>query len=380
MNWSTQPRGTLPTGITFGTGPRIFGLRRESADLPYLPVAYLKGDVPFSLVEPSEVKRTLTSSSTTGQMPSRIVLDSPTARRMTKGVVSIAQDFIGSARRPYLVVDVPGAVTGGAALGARGAAIQGLQPFASEVTYCLKPGSEDLALDREKLLQFAEARRKSRVLVYGFTYILWKHFVKPLRDQNLCLDIPNVHILHSGGWKLLQEEAVEKKTFNEGVASVFGCATDRVIDFYGMVENVGVIYPDCPELNKHVPVFADIIARDPLTLRPVREGETGHRTGLQRAAHELSWTPPSDGRSCSGCRLRRVPVRQARGVFPVYGTSAEGRGAWLRKHRAQPPTDALVPCYATGETRRAYAVMLSEASPQFLRDARTKADPSLRSG
>ncbi len=245
------------------------------ADLPYLPVANLKGDVPFSLVEPSDVKRTLSSSSTTGQKPSRVVLDSSTARRMTKGVVSIAQDFIGSARRPYLVVDVPGAVTGGAALGARGAAIQGLQPFASEVTYCLKSGSEDLALDRPRLLQFAEARRKARVLVYGFTYILWKHFVKPLRDENICLDMPDVHILHSGGWKLLQHEAVDKIAFNEGVASVFGCAPDRVIDFYGMVENVGVIYPDCPELNKHVPVFADIIARDPLTLKPVREGETG---------------------------------------------------------------------------------------------------------
>ena len=245
------------------------------ADLPYLPVGCLKGAVPFSLVEPSEIKRTLTSSSTTGQMPSRIALDPSTARRMTKGVVSIAQDFIGSARRPYLVVDVPDAVAGGTELGARGAAIHGLQPFASEVTYCLKSGSEGLALDREKLLQFAAARRKSLVLVYGFTYILWKHFVKPLRGENICLDMPDVHVFHSGGWKLLQEEAVDKKTFNEGVASVFGCPAGRVVDFYGMVENVGVIYPDCSELNKHVPAFADIIARDPLTLKPVREGETG---------------------------------------------------------------------------------------------------------
>jgi phenylacetate-coenzyme A ligase PaaK-like adenylate-forming protein len=244
-------------------------------DLPYLPAGCLKGDVPFSLVEPGAIKRTLTSSSTTGQTPSRVVLDSSTSRRLMKGVVSIAQDFIGSARRPYLVVDAPGAVTGGPEVGARGAAIQGLQPFASEVTYCLKAGSDGLALDRPKLLQFAEARRKSQVLVYGFTYILWKYFVKPLRSESLCLNMPDVHILHSGGWKLLQQEAVDKNTFNEGVASVFGCPANRVIDFYGMVENVGVIYPDCTELNKHVPVFADLIARDPLTLKPVREGETG---------------------------------------------------------------------------------------------------------
>lgn len=249
---------------------------RRLADLPYLPVGLLKAQPPLSLVEPHEIKKTLTSSSTTGQVPSRIALDSPTSRRMTKGVVNITQDFIGSNRRPYLVVDVPASVAGGPEMGARGAAIQGLRPFASEVTYCLKPdGDGDLTLDRDKLLHFAEAQRKSVVLVYGFTYILWKYLVKPLRAENICLGMGDLHILHSGGWKLLQKEAVDKKTFNEGLARVFGCPADRVIDFYGMVENVGIIYPDCAEGNKHVPVYGDVIVRDPLTLQPVEEGQPG---------------------------------------------------------------------------------------------------------
>lgn len=246
------------------------------ADLPYLPVGLLKAQPPLSLAEPHEIKRILASSSTTGQMPSRIALDSPTARRMTKGVVAITQDFIGSARRPYLVVDVPGSTEAGLELGARGAAIRGLQPFASEVTYCLKPARDGgLTLDRDTLRHFAEAKGTSSVLVYGFTYILWKYFVKPLLEENVSLGMSGVHILHSGGWKLLQQEAVDKKSFNEDVARVFGCSPDRVIDFYGMVENVGVIYPDCAEGNKHVPAFADVLVRDPLTLQEVRKGEQG---------------------------------------------------------------------------------------------------------
>jgi phenylacetate-coenzyme A ligase PaaK-like adenylate-forming protein len=246
------------------------------SDLPYLPVGLLKAQPPLSLVEPEEVKRILTSSSTTGQMPSRIALDLPTARRMTKGVVAIAQDFIGSSRRPYLVVDVPGSTRGGPELGARGAAIQGLQPFASEVTYCLELDQDgDLTLDRDKLRHFAESQGPSPVLVYGFTYILWKYLIKPLIAENISVEMPNVHILHSGGWKLLLEEAVDKKSFNNGVARVFGCCADRVIDFYGMVENVGVIYPDCSEGNKHVPAFADILVRNPLTLEQVSEREQG---------------------------------------------------------------------------------------------------------
>ena len=125
--------------------PVDFRLARRIADLPYLPVGLFKTQPPLSLVAPAEIKRTLTSSSTTGQQPSRIALDSSTARRMTKGVITIVQNFIGSSRRPYLVVDVPGSVRGGQEMGARGAAIQGLQPFATEATYCLSQSTHGTA-------------------------------------------------------------------------------------------------------------------------------------------------------------------------------------------------------------------------------------------
>jgi hypothetical protein len=251
-------------------------LAQRIADLPYLPVRLLKAQPPLSLVEPGEIKRTLMSSATTGQLPSRVVLDSATARRMTKGIIVIVSDFIGSSRRPYLVVDVPGSVRGRAELGARGAAIQSLQPFASSATYCLNQSSHgELTLDLEKVLEFADNHRESPILVYGFTYILWNHLVKPLIAKDIRVDMPRVRILHSGGWKRLQDESVDKRTFNEGLARVFGCRTDDVIDFYGLIENVGIIYPDCPAGNKHVPAFGDVIVRNPLTLEPVEIGEQG---------------------------------------------------------------------------------------------------------
>ena len=48
-----------------------------------------------------------------------------------------------------------------------------------------------------------------------------------------------------------------------------------IVDFYGMVESVGIIFPDCPQGNKHAPVFGDVIVRNPLTLEPVAGGEHG---------------------------------------------------------------------------------------------------------
>ena len=261
--------------------PTDYRTAGKVADLPFLPVAMLKANPPLSLVGIDEITKTLTSSATTSQLPSRVVLDSKTARRTTKGIVAIVRDFIGPARRPYLVVDTPGSM-GGTTLGARGAAIQGLQPFASETTYCLNLDAQgELVLDRDRLKEFAESfaenknQQDTEVLVYGFTFVLWNHLVRPLLEENVCLNLRKAWILHSGGWKRLQDQAVKKSRFNEGLAQVFGCSVDRVIDFYGMVEAVGVIYPDCCEGNKHAPAFSDVIVRNPLTLEPVAAGERG---------------------------------------------------------------------------------------------------------
>jgi hypothetical protein len=256
--------------------PSDFRAVNRIGDLPFLPVGVFKANPPLALVGAHDVKRTLTSSATTGQVPSRVVLDAATAKRMAKGVTTIIRDFIGPARRPYLVIDTPENMAANAEMGARGAAIQGLSSFATEIVCCLRSGPEgDSSLELEKLLACAAKWKHSEVLVYGFTHVIWTQLVQPLQSQGIALDIPNVRVLHSGGWKRLEQQAVTRDVFTRGVASIFGCSADRVIDFYGMVENVGVIYPDCDHGNKHVPAFAEIIVRNPLTLAPVEAGEDG---------------------------------------------------------------------------------------------------------
>jgi hypothetical protein len=256
--------------------PIDYRMSTRIADLPYLPVGVFKVDPPLALVDRSDIVRTLASSATTGQMPSRVALDAATAKRMTRGVMAIIRDFIGPSRRPYLVVDTPAALAGSGELGARGAAIQGLRSFATEVVCCLSSDpAGNLELEVERLLEYAAKWKDTEVLVYGFTYVIWNHLVKLLETKGIVLNLPNVHVLHSGGWKRLQEQAVTKDVFARGVAGAFGCAPDRVIDFYGMVENVGVVYPDCEYGNKHVPGFADVIIRNELTLEPVEVGQRG---------------------------------------------------------------------------------------------------------
>jgi len=321
--------------------PMDYRASSRIADLPFLPVGIFKISPPLALVEPSEITRTLVSSATTGQTPSRVVLDAATAKRMTKGVMTIVRDFIGSVRRPYLVIDTPATLTGSGELGARGAAIQGLRSFATEVVCCMSSDADgNLKLDTEKLLDCAAKWKDLEVLVYGMTYVIWNHLVKPLESKGITLHLPNARILHSGGWKRLQQQAVHKDAFARGVAKAFGCANDRVVDFYGMVENVGVVYPDCEHGNKHVPSFADVIIRDPLTLQPVAVGNRGlvqvcsvlptSFPGFLVLTEDIAELIHQDGCPCGrrGTAFRfvsRAPKSEARGcgnVEPLRGRHA----------------------------------------------------------
>jgi hypothetical protein len=316
------------------------------ADLPYLPVSVFKANPPLSLVAAGEIKRTLSSSSTSGQVPSRVVLDAATARRMAKGVIAIIRNFIGPARRPYFVIDIQENLKPQAELGARAAAIQGLQSFATETACCLRrDASGDSTLDLDKLLTCAEKWKDTQVLVYGFTYVIWTQLVQPLKRQGITLGLPNIHVLHSGGWKRLEQQAVTKDVFVREVASVFGCTPDRVIDYYGMVENVGVVYPDCEHGHKHVPAFAEVIIREPLTLTPVEAGQQGlvqvcsvlptSFPGFLLLTDDMAELIGHDGCPCGrrGTHFRftrRVPKAEARGCGNLETTrSLQGQGRLL---------------------------------------------------
>ena len=242
------------------------------ADLPWLPVSTFKREPPFSLVHRDNVLRVLSSSATTGQAPSRIPLDRPTAQRMNRGAIAILRDYIGATRRPYLVLDAAATNVSATDIGARVAAIRALSSFSTTTTYALQ---SDLSIDFQKIMEFNAAYKGKPVIIYGFTSILWEHIVTPLLAAGVRLNLSKAILLHSGGWKKLQAQAVNKQTFNSTVAEVFGCAQQNVIDYYGMVENLGVVYPDCSAGNKHVPIFGSIIIRSPLTMLPVSAGEIG---------------------------------------------------------------------------------------------------------
>lgn len=66
-------------------------------ELPFLPVRLFKS-VDLCSAPPEEVGRVVTSSGTSGQIPSKIYLDALTADRQRHALAVIVSDFIGLSR------------------------------------------------------------------------------------------------------------------------------------------------------------------------------------------------------------------------------------------------------------------------------------------
>src|SRR5262249_30797607 len=80
-------------------------------------------------------------------------------------------------------------------------------------------------------------------------------------------------LIHSGGWKKLQEQAVSAAEFRRRLLECWGLR--RVYNFYGMVEQVGSVFLEGDDGYLYPPNFAVVVVRDPVTFEELPPGETG---------------------------------------------------------------------------------------------------------
>ena len=237
------------------------------ADVPYLPVGLFKSHRLASVPE-AEVFKTLTSSGTTGQQVSQVVLDRATAQRQTQALASIMTHLLGPQRLPMIVVDTPNVVRDRLRFSARAAGVLGMLSYGRRHFYAL---DDDMVLDHEGLAAFLGRHTGEPVLLFGFTFMVWQHFLHQLAPGEA--DLRDAVLVHSGGWKKLTEQAVSNTEFKRALRERTGIT--RVHDFYGMVEQVGSVFLEGTDGYLHPPTFADVIVRDPRTWEPAPDGEVG---------------------------------------------------------------------------------------------------------
>lgn len=238
-------------------------------DLPFLPVRLFK-TMDLKSVKEEEVFKTMTSSGTTGQAVSKIYVDRETASAQQKVLVKIMSDFIGKKRLPMLILDSSRVVKDRNLFSARGAAILGLSMLAKERKYAL---NEDMELDLDAVTDFLEKYRGQRILVFGFTFMVWQHFYKELVRRKLKLDMPEAFLVTGGGWKKLVSEHISREDFKEAFRQQ--CGITHFLDHYGMVEQTGSIYAECECGNLHASIYSDVITRRYQDFTPCEVGEKG---------------------------------------------------------------------------------------------------------
>lgn len=243
------------------------GISHKATDIPLLPARLFKTRSLQSVAD-QEVKRVLTSSGTSGAV-SRIALDAASVSRQSRALSAIVSDFIGKTRLPMLVIDSESVLRKGQHFPARVAGILGFSLFGRQPTFAL---DEDFKLNLPAVLAFAELYKGEPVLLFGFTYMVFQHFIQALERLGRPVDLSRGVLIHGGGWKKLADQAISSAAFKSRLRSA--CGVQRVHNYYGTVEQTGSIFMECEHGRLHCSNLSHVIVRN-ARFEPVALGEPG---------------------------------------------------------------------------------------------------------
>lgn len=244
-------------------------LVEDYQDIPFFPVRLFK-ELELLSIPREDVFKTMTSSGTTGQAVSKIFVDKDTAMAQQKVMIKILGDYLGKKRLPMLIIDTPNTIKNRQMFTARGAAILGLNIMSSGMTFVLK---DDMSLNQEVLDDFMEKHNGEKFLIFGFTFMVWKHFYQVMKEMQQRYDFSQAWLMTGGGWKKLESEKISREDFKTCLRETVGI--QHFLDHYGMVEQTGCIYAECEYGHLHASIYSDVIPRRYKDFSPCNIGEKG---------------------------------------------------------------------------------------------------------
>jgi hypothetical protein len=257
-----------------------------TAEIPYVHVGVFKELHLLTQSEGLKHSRVLQSSATTSGIASRVQLDEDSSALQARSALTTLIAWLGTEKRPLVVLDDARTLRSRGDVTARLAAALSLRPLASDMHFVLPDQQRIDSLRWEAIDRACEA--SSSLLLYGFTWILWKALAQgqvPTTTRQ-WLARTQVWFVHSGGWKKLETERVDRAAFDSALLGLVAPGSG-VLDYYGLVEQVGVIAPLCEAGARHLPRWADLIVRDAWTLQPLEHG-----VGQMQFMNVLAWGAP----------------------------------------------------------------------------------------
>jgi hypothetical protein len=239
-------------------------------DIPILPVRIFKTRE-FSSVPRSSVIRVLTSSGTTSQVPSHIFVNKKTIELEIKAFSAVIRSVMGKNKPfPVVLVDTANSLRDETTLGIRSYTLRGWQNLSSDCLFLL---DDSMNIKWDELNIFLKKYKDEKIVLFGLTFIIWQHLYKTLVKKGRRLDLAGSLLFHTGGWKKLEGISKDDQLFKQKLTERLGLK--RIYNFYGMTELIGVIFLECEQGYLHTPDFAEVIIRDPASLKPLPKNHKG---------------------------------------------------------------------------------------------------------
>ena len=141
---------------------------------------------------------------------------------------------------------------------ARIAAINGFSIFGKSVTYLLNKNNK---VDFKKLNYFLNKFGNEKFLIFGFTNLIFEHFLESKLKILNSMNLKNGIIIHGGGWKKLERKAISNKIFKKNLKLNYNIS--KIFNYYGLIEQTGSIFIECHECSCFkCSIYSDIFIRD----------------------------------------------------------------------------------------------------------------------
>ena len=244
-------------------------------EIPFIPSAVFKN---VELKSINKKTKIISSSGSSGENKSSILLDDTTSSLQKKSLAKILKSTIGKDRRIFFIADAePSESFGQKYISARYAGMAGYLLASKERNYLFKLNNQnELEVNEDILKKLNKLIEKEPIVIIGYTYIIFDHLIdnKKIKLTNSTSN-KNTKFVHFGGWKKLHNKKVTKLEFNEQVVKKFKIENANILDIYGFSEQLGTVYVSKGSGGCEVSNFSHVLVRDPKSLKVVEDGNVG---------------------------------------------------------------------------------------------------------
>ena len=215
-------------------------------EVPFLHINDFKKNDLYS-VHRSKIFKTLNSSSTTGNQPSKIYLDKQNSRDQQLVLKEIMKKILGPNRMPMLIIEKKPNLNDRNNFSAKYAAIFGFSIFGNNHTYLLDQNGE---INYKDINLFLKKFNKDNFFIFGFTFTIFKYLIKKIDMSKINFSMANGILLHGGGWKKMEKYKINNSNFVNKI--IKKNKIKKIYNYYGLIEQTGSIFLECENCRKFV--------------------------------------------------------------------------------------------------------------------------------